>query len=89
MDFILFDVKIGNWWLKREDVEDIGNKLQIHTVPIRGEGSIKDAIEFVKGSCNSAWGDFQAEGLVLKPEIDLFARNGKRIITKLKCKDFE
>jgi len=37
----------------------------------------------------STWGDFIAEGLVLRPEVDLFAESGKkRIITKVKYKDF-
>jgi len=37
----------------------------------------------------SAWGEFKAEGIVARPSIELIARNGKRIITKIKHKDFE
>ena len=33
-------------------------------------------------------GDRQAEGLVMRPKADLFDRQGERIITKIKCKDF-
>ena len=34
------------------------------------------------------WGDFQAEGYVARPSIELHTRGGDRIITKIKCKDF-
>ena len=88
MDFVLFDVWIDGWWLKREDVEDIAEKLGIGVVPIVGQCSIWDAIGKTEDGFKSDWGDFLAEGLVLKPKVDLFARNGRRIITKMKTKDF-
>ncbi|SKC72317.1 RNA ligase family protein [Ohtaekwangia koreensis] len=47
-DFILFDVKVGNFWLSRENVEDIANKLKIDIVPIIGTGTLLEAVEFVK-----------------------------------------
>ena len=34
------------------------------------------------------WGDFTAEGLVARPKTELFGRDGKRVITKIKYKDF-
>ena len=34
------------------------------------------------------WGEFQAEGIVARPRVTLFSRNGERIITKVKCRDF-
>lgn len=46
--FILFDVKIGDWWLERENVEDIANKLGIDVVPIVGKGSLLEAVEFAR-----------------------------------------
>lgn len=88
VDFILFDVLIGSWWLKREDVEDIANKLAIKTVPVIGKGSLIEATDFVKKGFNSTFGNFLGEGLVLKPEVELFNRMGHRIITKIKNKDF-
>jgi len=88
VDFILFDIKIGDIWLKREDVEDIAAKLGIRTVNIVGEGTVNEAIEFVKKGFNSEFGDFLAEGLVIRPEIELLSRNGSRIITKIKHRDF-
>ena len=89
VDFVLFDVWIDRWWLKREDVEDVAEKLGIEVVPVIHEGSITEAVQLVKsGQLSSRWGCFQAEGLVCKPRIELFARNSRRIITKIKTKDF-
>jgi len=42
----------------------------------------------IKKGVKSQWGDFLAEGLVLKPKIELKDRAGKRIVTKIKHKDF-
>lgn len=88
VSFILFDVLIGDWWLKREDLEDIAIKLQIDIVPVIGKGSLSDAASFIKKGFTSTFGDFLAEGLVLKPEVDLFSRMGHRIISKIKHTDF-
>ena len=86
--FVLFDVKIGEWWLKRKDVEDIADHFHFKVVPIIGEGTLMELVKKVQTGFNSEWGDFLAEGIVARPEIELKARNGKRIITKLKYKDF-
>jgi hypothetical protein len=37
----------------------------------------------------SRWGEFEAEGLVARPEVELFDRAGHRIITKIKAKDLK
>jgi hypothetical protein len=96
MSFVLFDVMIDGWWLKRKDVVDVAYKLGISstlgiaTVPIVGRGTLREAEELVKShTLKSTWGDFEAEGLVLRPDVELCARGGARIITKLKGKDFE
>ena len=86
--FVLFDVKVGEWWLQRKDVEDIAEKLKIDIVPILGEGTLQDMVNFCKQGIISSWGDFQAEGYVARPVTELKARNGQRIITKIKCRDF-
>ncbi len=86
--FVLFDIRIGEWWLKREDVEDIGKKIGLDVVPIIGEGTLQEMIEKAKTGFNSIWGDFAAEGIVARPKTELIARNGQRIITKIKHKDF-
>jgi len=87
-DFVLFDIKVGDWWLSRVDVEIIAYKLGLRVVPIIGSGTLSDLNDIVSSGFVSQWGDFQAEGIVARPETELFNRAGKRIITKLKCKDF-
>jgi ATP-dependent RNA circularization protein (DNA/RNA ligase family) len=87
-DFILFDVKIGDWWLSRDANEDVAKKLNIGVVPIIG---IWKAIEFVKKGFKSTIAEnkeYIAEGLIMKPVVELFNRKGERIISKVKYKDF-
>lgn len=87
-DFVLFDVKVGEWWLQRGDVEDVAAKLGLDVVPIIGRGTLADAVELAREGFNSTWGDFRAEGIVARPSVELKARNGRRIITKIKHRDF-
>jgi hypothetical protein len=87
--FVLFDIKVGKWWLQRKDLEDLAKQLDIDIVPIIGEGSLFDMIEKCKSGFKSQWGDFIAEGIVARPKVELFTRSGHRIITKVKYKDFQ
>lgn len=86
--FVLFDVKIGDWYLQRKDIEDIAIKLGIDIVPVVNIGTLNEVIEVVKKGQKSTWGDFISEGLVLRPVTELNTRKGERIITKIKHKDF-
>lgn len=86
--FVLFDVRVGTWWLERDDVEDIAKKLGIDVVPVVGFGTLHDCIEIVASGFKSRWGDFFAEGIVARPSTELFTRSGLRIITKIKHRDF-
>ena len=86
--FVLFDVKIDRWWLERHNVIAIAETLGIDVVPIIGNGTLFDMVEMVKKGFDSQWGAFDAEGIVARPAVELIARNGQRIITKIKHKDF-
>lgn len=86
--FALFDARIENWWLKREDIEEIAKEMECAVVPVIGKGTLIDAINITKSGFESAWGGFLAEGLVVRPAIQLFNRRGDRIIGKIKYKDF-
>lgn len=91
VNFILFDVKIGKWWLDRESIKDIANKLGISVVPLMGYMTIPEAIEYVKKGFKSTIAenkDYDAEGLVLKAPCGLLKRDGERLITKIKTVDF-
>lgn len=89
--FILFDVKVGEWWLEDDDVRDVGAKMGIPVVPLFGEMTLANATEMVRGGilsrCASVVGT-KAEGLVGRPVKQLFDRHGNRLIVKLKSKDF-
>ncbi len=86
--FVLFDVKVGDWWLRRPDVEDVAAKLNLDVVPVVMESTIADAVQVVKEGFSSSWVSAAPEGLVGRPVVDLFNRKGERIITKIKRKDF-
>lgn len=88
-DFVLFDIRIGEYWLKRENCEVIAKLFGIDIVPIFGYGTIHEAIKLCQDGLNSNWGAFEAEGIVLRPKVALLARNAAKIITKVKCKDFK
>ncbi len=86
VNFILFDVLIDNWWLERENIEDIASKVGVACVPIVGKGTLNDMVKLVGGK--STFGDFLVEGVVAKPLVTLFTRRGQRLVAKLKAKDF-
>ncbi|MGH7743310.1 MAG: RNA ligase family protein [Candidatus Dormibacteria bacterium] len=88
--FVLFDVKVGSWWLTREAVLDVGTALGIDVVPVVGTGTLADAVKLARAGFPSArWlGVELAEGLVLRPPVELFDRGGRRIIAKIKNRDF-
>lgn len=87
-DFVLFDVKVGDWWLQRADVEGIAAKLELDIVPIIGTGTLNDMVELAMNGIKSQWGDFDAEGIVARPACELQTRSGHRVITKIKSRDF-
>ena len=89
VDFVLFDIRIGDWWLEREAVQDISKRLQIQVVPVIYLGNLEKAAAATRAGFDSLWGDFLAEGMVLRPLVELKTRSGHRIITKIKNKDFK
>lgn len=88
-DFILFDVKLGDWWLRRCDVEDIAGVFGVRVVPIVGHGTLPEAVEYIKTIPHSRLRDAAMEGIVARPLVEMRARNGSRIIVKVKCRDFK
>lgn len=91
-NFILFDVRIDRWWLKRDAVEQIASALGIKVVPVIGYMNIPEAEEYVRNGFFSQIAEdptFEAEGLVLKTDLGLLDRSGQRILTKIKTRDFQ
>jgi len=88
VDFVLFDVRVGRWWLKGNAVEEIAEKLGVAIVPVIGVGTLDKMVKMAEDGFVSRWGDFTAEGIVARPSVELQTRSGHRIITKIKHKDF-
>lgn len=95
VDFILYDIlvvnKVGDsYFAGRYFVNRIAKKLCILSVPVIFQGTIAEAIEFVKKGFQSqvAQSELQAEGLVLLYGSKKWP-DEERIITKLKTRDFE
>lgn len=88
VSFILFDVQIGDTWLKRESVEDIARIFGIDVVPIIFTGSLQQAVDYVKTKPKSTIGTANMEGLVGRPAVEMRDRMGKRVIVKIKVCDF-
>ena len=88
---IVFDVKVGDWYLLREAMESVAEKLGAPVVPYMGQFTIDEAIDFVRKGFTSTIAenpDYEAEGLVLKTPDGLKTRRGERIIFKVKTCDF-
>lgn len=96
--FALFDVfvfdpmhPLGGWWLQHDNVVAVSQGLGIEVVPVRLTGTVQDAIDMVTSGMRSCWDSkkfFVAEGLVGRLPMGLLDRSGKRIMMKIKTKDF-
>ena len=91
-EFIVFDVKVNNIYLKTDARDEIANKLGAPIVPFIGNFTLDEAIEFVRKGFKSTIAentDYMAEGLVLRTDLGLRNRMGKRLIVKIKYEDFQ
>ena len=80
VSFVMFDIRCGGLWLYRNSMEEIAGNLGVEVVPIVAAGSLFEAIATVKSGINSEFGTAQAEGLVMRPPIELTNRRGQRVI---------
>lgn len=90
-NFCLFDVMITGNFQDQSNVENIARGLELDFAPCFGSHPLLDWVHLIRnkeffhsklhpGSIN--------EGVVLKPQVDLFCRDGERVVTKLKFRDF-
>lgn len=88
--FILFDVRVDNWWLKRDDVYEIAKKLEIPSCPDIGTLSEEEIVEFVKSKPLSRCSRTpqMMEGVICRSEPLMLFRKGNPLMFKLKCKEF-
>lgn len=89
--FIVFDIKIGKWYLEKKNSMEICSRLGLDFVPCFGQMTLSEAEKMVKEGFHSVVSEDNtliAEGLVLTPKVELCSRNGERIIAKIKHKDY-
>ncbi len=87
--FALFDVRHGHNWYQQDAVRWVAESLGCLYSPVVGEGDLHDATEFAREGFGSRWGTKQAEGIVVRPMVEVVSRRGHRIIAKLKTEDFK
>jgi hypothetical protein len=97
--FILFDVFVEptedhplGIWLEREIVEEIAAALDIPVVPVLFKAPLLDGVDYVKGRPESLIAEDPSlvmEGVVTRPSTELRDRLGRRVITKIKVRDFD
>lgn len=88
-EVILFDVSWNSSYLPQDKVQEIAEYFGIRTVPVVGEGTLGQGIEYVRRAPRSLLSeDAPMEGVVAKPMVDLYARSGARVLCKIKARDF-
>lgn len=87
----LFDVLIGENYQTREWVEKTAQMFSIKVVPVLFTGPLQVGIDYVCGHPKSvvAMKDTYMEGVVARPKVELKDRCGRRVIVKIKWKDFK
>ena len=91
VNFRVFDINIDNWWLELDDVKDICGKLNLEMAVPYGELTIEEAEKMVIKGFKSTISEDEtliAEGLVLRPKVQLFNKRGERIMVKIKYCDY-
>jgi len=86
--FILFDVLIDPWWLRRPDVQDVAHKLGIPMVPLLGKATLREMCDRAAAGMDSLLGDLCGEGIVARTPVGLLDRDGTPIMVKIKAKDY-
>jgi hypothetical protein len=86
--FIAFDVMVDGVYWSEMAFCGVCGVLGIDSAPLIDICSIDDMIEKCRNGIKSKLGDFEAEGVVGRPPVELMDSRGNRIITKMKCKDF-
>lgn len=91
VSFILFDVLVGEWWLKREDVHKVAESLSISSVPYLGLFTEEEVVKFVKSKPLSLCSKTPQvmEGVICRSSPLMLTRSGQPIMWKLKCKEFK
>ena len=93
----LFDVLVGHWWLKRDDVAGVAVALGIAAAPELGfiediprtPESLAALVYASRVAAEDGGTGTKAEGVVCRSEPLLLTRGGGRVMWKLKFRDFQ
>lgn len=94
--FRIFDVLVGAWWLRPDDVADVAAAFGVKVAPVLGEifdvpHTAEALAQILDGShvaIEEAGGYKRAEGIVARAEPLLLTRRGERVMWKLKFRDW-
>lgn len=91
--FAMFDVCQQGWYVPVDMLREYSQKLSIELVPYLKQMTIEEAEEVVRIGFktrvpNAANPDFLEEGIVARPVVPIKDPRGKRIIVKIKTKDY-
>lgn len=92
--FIVFDVQIGGVWLNVPNATDVTSKLGLEFVAYEEVDATVACLDFERDRSSrqaqrNGMGDgLHAEGIVIRPLIELTKNNGKRLIAKHKRAEF-
>ena len=91
VSFILFDVWIDGWWLKREDVVETAKRMGLESVPELGITTKEQIVDYIKSKPRSVYAkqDKVMEGIVARSHPLVLYRNGTPLMFKLKVEDYE
>lgn len=97
VSFILFDAKVGNWWLESQDLTDIANRLNCDPLPYlysdltEHKFTKKECLHFIKEKLYKSTipENYSFEGIVARSAPMMLFRDGTPIMFKLKVKDYE
>jgi hypothetical protein len=90
--FVLFDIRVGerNWLGYEMLCETVAHLGDVSVVPYYGMKTLAEAVREVQNGVRGLLGPekYTAEGLVGRPQWPLFDARGRRLICKLKTRDF-
>jgi len=92
VEFCLFDVRIGKWWLRKNDVVDIAEEFNIPNVGEYQPKTLRNMLnDFEDGRKLRSFfnPEIEPEGVIGIPICELYDRAHERVIVKLKYKDFK
>lgn len=97
-NYVVFDIVVEKSWLNVKDRNDVCNELGLKIVPkvmvipelLSYESFYSNLTKENKESLLAKKYDKETtlEGYIIRPKLSLYVNGGKRVIGKIKCKDF-